>query len=149
MGKMTIRVILKNASEFQIKCDEFTLNKNGLGIVTGYDIKGITENKPLYLDFEQVAAIIRTLSDETQENKAEKCKKKTAFKDLKAECPFCEVGNQNAVIYADEANKEFFVYCKTCGIETLETYTSRAKALKAFSEGKTKSIRGSEANENE
>lgn len=30
------------------------------------DIEGITENKPVYLDFEQVAAIVRLYSDEKE-----------------------------------------------------------------------------------
>ena len=64
MSKMSIRVILKCGAEFTIKCDKFTLNKNGLGEATSYDISGITENKPVYLDFGQVAAIIRIYSDE-------------------------------------------------------------------------------------
>lgn len=68
MSKMTIRVILNSGSEFSIKCDEFTLMKNGLGLVTGYSIEGITENKPVYLNFEQVAAIVRILSDEARED---------------------------------------------------------------------------------
>lgn len=46
---------------------------------------------------------------------------------------------------ADEENKEYFVYCPICGIETAETYTSKAKALKAFADGKTKPISGKEA----
>ena len=29
-----------------------------------YQIDGITENKPIYLDFEQIAAIVRVLSNE-------------------------------------------------------------------------------------
>lgn len=33
----------------------------------GYNIKGITENKPVYLDFEQVAAVVRVISDEAAE----------------------------------------------------------------------------------
>lgn len=52
MAKMSMRVILKSGAEFTIKCDKFTLKENGLHAVTGYDIKGITENKPVYLDFE-------------------------------------------------------------------------------------------------
>lgn len=64
MAKMSIRIILKSGVEFTVKCDSFTINKNGLGQTTGYDIQGITENKPVYLDFEQVAAIVRTYSDE-------------------------------------------------------------------------------------
>lgn len=63
---MTIRVILKSGAEFVIKCEKFTITKNGLGEVTGYDIKGITEGKPVYLDFEEVAAIVRVLSDEKE-----------------------------------------------------------------------------------
>lgn len=65
---MTIRVILNGGSEFAIKCEEFTLEQNGLGQVTGYSIEGITENKPVYLNFEQVAAIVRILSDEARED---------------------------------------------------------------------------------
>lgn len=57
MPKMTVRVILKSGVEFSIKCDKFTLTRNGFQQVTGYNIEGITENKPVYLDFEQVAAV--------------------------------------------------------------------------------------------
>lgn len=67
MGKMSIRIILKSGVEFTVKCDKFTLNKNGFGQATGYDIAGITENKPVYLDFDEVAAIIRLYSDENTE----------------------------------------------------------------------------------
>ena len=59
MPKMTVRVILKSGVEFSIKCDKFTLTRNGFQQVTGYNIEGITENKPVYLDFEQVAAVVR------------------------------------------------------------------------------------------
>ena len=71
MAKMSMRVILKSGAEFTIKCDKFTLKENGLHAVTGYDIKGITENKPVDLDFEQVAAIVRKYSDETAEEAAD------------------------------------------------------------------------------
>ena len=66
MPKMTIRVILKSDSEFAIKCDTFTIQKNGFGQATGYNIEEITENKPVYLDFEQVAAVVRVYSDEKE-----------------------------------------------------------------------------------
>ena len=61
MPKMTVRVILKSGVEFSIKCDKFTLTRNGFQQVTGYNIEGITENKPVYLDFEQVAAVVQVL----------------------------------------------------------------------------------------
>lgn len=64
MSKMTIRIILKSGSEFAVKCDKFTVEEDRFGQMTGYKIEGITENKPVYLNFEQVAAIVRVLSDE-------------------------------------------------------------------------------------
>lgn len=64
MGKMSIRVILKSGTEFTVRCDKFTITRNGFQQVTGYDVEGITENKPIYLDFEQVAAVVRVFSDE-------------------------------------------------------------------------------------
>ena len=66
MAKMSMRVILKSGAEFTVKCDKFTLERNGLEQVTGYNIGGITENKPVYLDFEQVAAVVRVYSDEKE-----------------------------------------------------------------------------------
>ena len=53
-------------SKFAIKCDKFTINRDGFGNVRGYDIGGIVENKPVYLDFEQVAAVVRVFSDEKE-----------------------------------------------------------------------------------
>lgn len=58
-----MRVILKSGAEFTVKCDKFTLERNGLEQVTGYNIGGITENKPVYLDltkWPQSSACCRT-----------------------------------------------------------------------------------------
>lgn len=96
------------------------------------------------LDFEQVAAVVRLFSDEHTED-TPKTEKKRGFTEKKTKCPHCGGEVENAVIYADEENKEYFVYCPICGIETAETYTSKAKALKAFADGKTKPISGKEA----
>ena len=68
MTKMTVRIILKSGAEFSVKCDKFTITRNGLDQVTGYDIKGITENKPIYLDWGQVAAVVRVYSDECEQD---------------------------------------------------------------------------------
>ena len=65
--KMSIRIILKSGVEFTVKCEKFTLKQNGFGQTTGYDIAGITENKPVYLDFDEVAAIVRLYYDENYE----------------------------------------------------------------------------------
>ena len=67
MKQMSIRIILKSGVEFTVKCEKFTLKQNGLGQTTGYNIAGITENKPVYLDFDEVAAIVRLYSDENYE----------------------------------------------------------------------------------
>lgn len=67
MGKMSIRIILKSGAEFTVKCDSFTLKRNGFDQITGIEAKGITENKFLHLDFDEVAAIVRRYSDETVE----------------------------------------------------------------------------------
>ena len=64
--KMSIRVILKSGAEFTIKCDKFTLKENALGQYSGYDIQGIAENKPVYINFSEVAAIVRVYSDEME-----------------------------------------------------------------------------------
>lgn len=66
MPKMTIRVILKSGVEFAVKCDKFTVTRDGFGNVAGYNISGITENKPVYIDFTQVAAVVRVYSDERE-----------------------------------------------------------------------------------
>ena len=68
MAKMSIRFIMKSGAEFTVKCDNVTVKRNGLGVVIGYDFKGITENKPLEVDMSQIAAVIRVMSDETAED---------------------------------------------------------------------------------
>lgn len=64
MSKMTIKVILKSGLEFAVRCDKFTIEKNLVGQITRYEVEGIAENKPVYLNLEEVAAIVRVLSDE-------------------------------------------------------------------------------------
>ena len=71
MPKMTIRVILKSGAEFAVKCDKFTVTRDGN--VAGYNISGITENKPVYIDFTQVAAVVRVYSDEREVADDEQC----------------------------------------------------------------------------
>ena len=66
MPKTTVRIILKSGVEFYVKCDKFTLTQNGFRQAIDYNIEGITENQPVYLDFEQVAAVVRVFSDEKE-----------------------------------------------------------------------------------
>lgn len=63
---MHIRFILKSGAEFTMKCESFTLSRNGLNQITSWKAKGIVENKPLEIDFSQVAAIVRVYSNEVE-----------------------------------------------------------------------------------
>lgn len=56
---MTIKFILKNGVSFDMKCEEFTLNTNGFGQITGYSYKGAYENQVLHLDIDEIAACLR------------------------------------------------------------------------------------------
>ena len=59
MDKMSIRVIMKSGIEFTIKCEKFTTKQDIFGKIIGWEIEGISENKPVYIVFEEIAAIIR------------------------------------------------------------------------------------------
>ena len=59
MDKMSIRVIMKSGVAFTIKCEQFTTKQDVFGKIIGWEIEGISENKPVYIDFEVIAAIIR------------------------------------------------------------------------------------------
>lgn len=61
---MTIRIIFKSGYELTIKCDGFELVSNNFGQLTEYKFSGITENKPLYLDWKEIVAVVRVVSDE-------------------------------------------------------------------------------------
>ena len=59
MAKMSIKVIMKSGVEFTIKCEKFTTRQDIFGKLIGWEIEGISENKPVYIDFEEIAAVIR------------------------------------------------------------------------------------------
>lgn len=66
-NKMSIRVILKSGNEFTVKCDSFSVKRNGLNQITQIDAKGIVENKFLHLEMDEIAAIVRVYSDEDKD----------------------------------------------------------------------------------
>lgn len=138
---MTIRIILKNGVEFSTQCTEFNLERDKLtGILVGWSAAGITENKPVYIDMNQIAAVVRVLSDETQEDKRAAEPAHTP-KETRICCPYCEGENENAIVYEDADNKEYFVFCETCGRETVDAYKTKARAIKAFADGKVQPIK--------
>ncbi len=52
-----VKIILKYGGEFILKCKSFSVTEYG-GTITGYDIKGINGNYPLYIRTDQIAAIL-------------------------------------------------------------------------------------------
>lgn len=54
---MTIVFVMNDNRELRMKCKEFTIEKNGLGMITGWQAKGVTENKPIYMPIESVKMI--------------------------------------------------------------------------------------------
>ena len=82
--------------------------------------------------------ILRKNHDEGEKESLEDGKK-LSYTETKTKCPFCG-GENNARIYEDHENKEFFVYCRKCGIETKDFFSSKTEAVNAFLEGMTKKI---------
>jgi hypothetical protein len=64
---MTIKIILKSGRIIRVKCEECIISKNGFDQVVGYELKGVKENKPLYVNWGDISAIVRVLSDEQED----------------------------------------------------------------------------------
>lgn len=64
--KSRIKIRFKSGFELPITCDKFSINTNTVtGEITRYDIKGITDNKPLFFRFEDIECIFQEMNDET------------------------------------------------------------------------------------
>jgi len=62
---MTITILFRNGKELSIKCDNVECERNIItGRVINLNFKGIKENKILDLDFNEIIAIYRKVSDE-------------------------------------------------------------------------------------
>lgn len=64
---MTICTVFKNGYVQKMKCESFSIERSVTGEVTGYEAKGITENKIIFLDFNEILCIYRVMSDEVEE----------------------------------------------------------------------------------
>lgn len=118
--------------------------------VKEYEVKIKANKGSVYLDF--LSAAVKREAD--MQNKAYAVAKwetvceapeyalrrKAAFTESKVRCPFCKGENENARIFEDEENREYFVYCPICNIETVDSYKSKERALKNFLEGKNQKI---------
>ena len=65
---MRIIIVFKNGFTLRVTCEEFVLEKTAIGIPCGYEIKGITDNRPLYIDFNDVICVYRDLTGEQNES---------------------------------------------------------------------------------
>lgn len=64
MSQMTIALLFKSGKEVRVKCDKFDIERNGLGAMTSISAEGITENKFLYVNMQELDCIYRVMSDE-------------------------------------------------------------------------------------
>lgn len=72
---MTIRFVLRNGKEIDMKCKEFSSNTNqltGNGMISSYEAKGITENKIIGIDFSEIVAVYRLMTDEVSDDETDR-----------------------------------------------------------------------------
>lgn len=58
---MKIEIAFKNGSKLEITCEEFNITTSQTGKLEGLDFKGIKDNKPLYIDFNEILYIDRKI----------------------------------------------------------------------------------------
>lgn len=63
---MKITIVFKNGYSFSMTCESFTINKRLGGEITGYEIKGIKDHKPLYISIEDVLCVYRDMEAEEE-----------------------------------------------------------------------------------
>lgn len=61
---MKITIVFKNGYQFNFTCESCTLERDYEGNLTGIKANGITDSKPLYIDFENVLCIYRDMESE-------------------------------------------------------------------------------------
>lgn len=64
---MSITIVFKNGYSFSMTCESFTLKQDVFGQLTGYDIKGIKDRKPLYISIEDVMCVYRDRDMEAED----------------------------------------------------------------------------------
>lgn len=65
---MRITIRFKSGFELPITCDSFSLTQHPMtNEITEYEIKGITDNKPIFFRAEDVECIFRDLTAERSE----------------------------------------------------------------------------------
>lgn len=64
---MNITIVFKNGYSFSVTCESFTIKQDCFGKLTGYEIKGIKDRKPMYIDIEEVICVYRDKEAEDSE----------------------------------------------------------------------------------
>lgn len=64
---MSITIVFKNGYSFSMTCESFTLKQDYFGQLTGYEIKGIKDRKPLYISIEDVMCVYRDRDMEAED----------------------------------------------------------------------------------
>ena len=64
---MSITIVFKNGYSFSVTCESFTLKQDVFGQLTGYEIKGIKDRKPLYISIEDVMCVYRDRDMEAED----------------------------------------------------------------------------------
>lgn len=59
MPKQNIKIILKNGAEFVMECDSFECSATGVERFNHIGWGGATKNIPLYLDMDEVVAVLQ------------------------------------------------------------------------------------------
>lgn len=57
---MKITIVFKNGFQLNIECEEFKLNRY-FGTPSAYRIEGIKDNKPIYINWEDVCCVYRDM----------------------------------------------------------------------------------------
>ena len=65
---MSITIVFKNGYSFNITCESFIIKQDGFGFgqLTGYEIKGIKDRKPMYINLEDVMCVHRDIEAEDE-----------------------------------------------------------------------------------
>ena len=71
---MVIVFVFKNGYELKTRCEQFNVKRGPLGQIVEIEASKVTENKMIYIDFDELLCVYRVLSDEIcQQGEEEKC----------------------------------------------------------------------------
>ena len=60
MKRMVVVIKFRNGFDLRVECTEFSVQTDSLtGSISSYSIKGITRNRPVYIDLNDVLCIYR------------------------------------------------------------------------------------------